>query len=490
MGERSERWDYLEKLQQRTTALLERVRLALRNNRTKDLLLLTLPYQVAAVVTALIAVGYAALFKQVEAFHLWLYATDPDWIFVVAPVAFLGSWYLVRRLAPMAGGSGIPQLMAAIEVANDKKTDRSWRFLNVRIIIVKVLSSLAMVLGGGAVGREGPTLQIAGSVYRTVHKVLPPFWPKVSRRVMMITGGAAGLSAAFNTPLGGIVFAVEELTRTHIAQFRTAVLTAVILSGMTAQWVLGPYLFLGYPKLEPVGFSFMYKVLVIGLVAGAGGALFCRAALIGDKLRRGLRSVKAQGLFVLGAALGFAVVFKVLGPHTLGSGKMLLEEYLFEPMVDPSLTDIGARFFGSLFSFSAGGAGGIFAPALSSGAAIGGWIGQWFNPSRGELNVLILASMTAFLTGVSRSPFTSAILVPEMTDRHSVIFQLMYAASIGYVIAMAIDRKSYYERMKERLIARVIPPEPKASTRSQRQRERFAPKERDEDEENTDLGLG
>ena len=107
-----------------------------------------------------------------------------------------------------------------------------------------------------------PPLQIAGSIYRTVHKLLPPFWPNVSRQIMMITGGAAGLSAAFNTPLGGIVFAVEELTKTHIAQFRTAVLTAVILSGMTAQWLLGPYLMLGYPKLQPATFSFMYKILV------------------------------------------------------------------------------------------------------------------------------------------------------------------------------------------------------------------------------------
>src|SRR5690606_32900499 len=151
----------------------------------------------------------------------------------------------------------------AVEVATEKKNDRSWRFLNLRIILVKIASSMAMVFGGGAIGREGPTLQISGSIYRIVHQLLPPFWPKVSRRVMMITGGAAGLGAACNTPLGGIVFAVEELTKTHIAQFRTAVLTAVILSGMTAQWLLGPYLMLGYPQLAPVTFSFMYKILAI-----------------------------------------------------------------------------------------------------------------------------------------------------------------------------------------------------------------------------------
>ncbi|MDV7390752.1 chloride channel protein, partial [Arthrospira platensis SPKY1] len=80
----------------------------------------------------------------------------PRWIFLSAPVSFLVSWFLVMRLAPLAGGSGIPQLMAAIEVATDKKRDASWRFLNLRIILVKIASSLAMVVGGGAVGREGP----------------------------------------------------------------------------------------------------------------------------------------------------------------------------------------------------------------------------------------------------------------------------------------------------------------------------------------------
>ncbi|MEZ4738931.1 MAG: chloride channel protein [Flavobacteriales bacterium] len=476
--------DLLEKLQTRLTGWFEVLLVRLRNNRTKDLLLLTLPYQVAAVVTALVAVGYAWLFKKMEGLSTWLFTMDPRLVFLMAPLCFLLSWWLVKRYAPMAGGSGIPQLMAAIEVANEKKSDRSWRFLNLRIIIIKIASSLAMVFGGGAVGREGPTLQIAGSVYRIVHKLLPPFWPKVSRRVMMITGGAAGLSAAFNTPLGGIVFAVEELTKTHIAQFRTAVLTAVIISGMTAQWVLGPYLFLGYPSVKTVGFSFMYKILVIALVSGATGALFCRAALITDKLRRSFTSNIGQGIFVLACGFLFALCVTFLGPSSLGSGKHTLETYLFDPQIDPSLSHIGARFFGSLFSFSAGGAGGIFAPALSTGAAIGGWIGQWFEPSRSEHNLLILAGMTAFLTGVSRSPFTSAILVLEMTDRHSVIFQLMYAASFGYLISMAIDRKSYYERMKLRFLA-ALPSNDEPSTPGGGKRIR---KDQPEDEEEPPIG--
>lgn len=461
------RFDLLtDRAVQHISGWLERVRQWLVQSRARELLLLALPYQVAAVLTAMVAVGYAKLFHWMEETNLALLAHDPRWIFLSAPLSFLVSWFLVVRFAPLAGGSGIPQLMAAIEVATDKKRDASWRFLNLRIILVKIASSLAMVVGGGAVGREGPTLQIAGSIYRTVHKVLPPFWPRVSRRIMMITGGAAGLSAAFNTPLGGIVFAVEELTKTHIAQFRTAVLTAVILSGMTAQWLLGPYLFLGYPKLQPATFSFMYKILLIALVSGAAGALFCRGLMVFDKLRRSMKGMAKQVGFTIACALFFATTFWFLGAHTVGSGKALLEEYLFAEQVTPGAKNVGARILGPLFSFSAGGAGGIFAPSLSAGAAIGGWIAPWFEPSRGQFNLLVLAGMTAFLTGVTRSPFTSAILVLEMTDRHSAIFQLMYAAMGGYLIAFAIDRKSYYGRMRDRLLAAVPGYKPEPEPRS------------------------
>lgn len=423
--------------------------------RFKQITMLALPYQVAAIITVFIAVGYTLLFRSVEKAQMYVLGFHPDWIFVTAPVCFLFSWWLVRTFATYAGGSGIPQLMAAVEVADESERDRSWRFLNPRIILVKIASSLAMVLGGGAVGREGPTLQIAGSVFRAVHQYLPSFWPKIQRRMMIITGGAAGLSAAFNTPLGGIVFVIEELTKTHIAQFRTAVFSSVIIAGMTAQWLIGSYFGgeLLYPKLGTVGPSFMYKVLLISLPCGLLGALFCKVLLATDKFRRSLKKRSAQALMALGCALAFAACVHFLGPHTLGSGGHFMAEYLFSSeQVDPSYKDVIARLLGPIFTASAGGAGGTFGPSLAGGAAVGGWVAQWFEPSRGEFNVLVLCGMTAFLTGTSRSPFTCAILVLEMTDRHSIILQLMYAAMVAYLISQTIDKRSYYERMKKRLL--------------------------------------
>ncbi|MEZ4807181.1 MAG: chloride channel protein [Flavobacteriales bacterium] len=441
------------RVQQYVWAQLERVRQWVLHSNAKNFVLLALPYQISAILTALVAVGYTKLFQWAHHWNSAAIVDTPELIFLSAPIAFILSWWMVRFFSPMAGGSGIPQLIAAVETGNDEeRNDGSWRFLNLRIIIVKIVASVTLVLGGGAIGREGPTLQIAGSIYRTVHKLLPPFWPKVSRKVMMVTGGAAGLSAAFNTPLGGIVFAIEELTRTHIAKFRTAVLSSVILSGMTAQWLLGPYLLFGYPKVATVGISFMYKLLAISLVCGAIGAISCRGMLVLDRLRQRIKGWTPQMFFVLGCSLIFATIVWTFGPTSLGSGEALLDSYLFDPYPDPTIGNAFGRVLGNMFTMGGGGAGGIFAPSLSSGAAIGGLLGSWFGVERGELNMMILGGMCAFLTGVTRSPFTSAILVLEMTDRHSVIFQLMYASMIASVVAHTIDNRSVYDRMKSRIL--------------------------------------
>ena len=418
--------------------------------------MLALPYQVAAVATALVAVGFTKLFVWTGERNRELITAHPSWIFITAPITFLFSWWLVRRWSPMAGGSGVPQLIAASEVADDEeKNDGSWRFLNVRIILVRIATTMSLAAGGAAIGREGPILQIAGSVYRVVHKLLPPFWPKVSRRIMMVTGGAAGLSAAFNTPLGGIVFAMEELTRSHIGKFRTAVLSSVIISGMTAQWLLGPYLLLGYPKLERVGPSFMYTLLAISVVAGAAGVLSGKAVLLLDKIRLAFRGKVPQAFFVLLCAFAFAWTVHAFGPMALGSGESLMDQYLFGATPVPTVQDVAGRLIGSIVSTGSGAGGMLFGPALSSGAAIGGLFGHWFGVDRGQLNILVLGGMCAFLTGITRSPFTSAIIILEMTDRHSAILQLMYAAMIASIIAHGIDTKPFYQRMKDRLIGSV-----------------------------------
>ena len=110
------------------------------------------------------------------------------------------------------------------------------------------------------------------------------------------------------------------------------------------------------------------------------------------------------------------------------------------------------RTAGPLFSFTTGAAGGVFAPALGAGASIGSLVASWFNIAGNNANMLILAGMVGFLTGVARSPFTSVILVLEMTDRHNVIFHLILAGMIASLVAILIDKHSFYDHLKVRYV--------------------------------------
>jgi H+/Cl- antiporter ClcA len=216
----------------------------LYTERVRRVILQSLPFWVASVLTGLIAVGYERVFSWAEQLSFTWLRTQPLLAFAVTPVAFLVAWYLVVRLAPAARGSGIPQVMAGIELSTPATHGRTAYLLSIRVAVVKLLSSVVLLAGGGVIGREGPTIQISAAIFRAINRLQPAGWPQLSRQIALVTGGAAGLAAAFNTPLGGIVFVVEELTQTHITRFRTAVFTAVIIAGMTAQDPIYTWVFL------------------------------------------------------------------------------------------------------------------------------------------------------------------------------------------------------------------------------------------------------
>ncbi|MES2456609.1 MAG: chloride channel protein [Bacteroidota bacterium] len=221
----------------------------LNNKGYKNSILQAIPFWGASIITGLIAVIYTKLFLLAESVTKYIYHEHAWGLFILTPLCFLLAWWIVVRYAPFARGSGIPQVVAAIQITGPNKESQVSRFLSIRVMLVKITSSLIMAAGGAAIGREGPTIQIAASVFKKVNDLLPVWWPKVAKKNMIITGAAAGLAAAFNTPLGGIVFAIEELTRTHFSYFKTAIFSSVIIAGLTAQGILGPYLYLGYPKI-------------------------------------------------------------------------------------------------------------------------------------------------------------------------------------------------------------------------------------------------
>lgn len=424
-------------------------RLQARQVRTS--LLQAVPFWVSSVLTGLLAVGYAKLFSVAESLAGALFRLERGAFFVLTPLCFGLGWWVVQRYAPYARGSGIPQVMAALDL-NASQQPLARRLLSLRIILVKIISSLLMVLGYGIVGREGPTIQMAGSVFRRVQELLPAWWPGVPARTALTAGAASGLAAAFNTPLGGIVFAVEELTKVHFTHFRSALFIAVIVAGLTAQGLAGPYLYLGFPRLSHLTPLVYAGIGVVALLAGLSGGLM---GLVLVRVLRQLSLLRQQRFmlyYVIFCSLVVAAMGYFLGEKVLGSGHDLMTDLLFTPEKRLPWYVPLFRQLGMLFSFTTGAAGGIFAPSLSAGASMGAVVAGWFHFGQSNTNLLILAGMVAFLSGVTRSPFTSAILVLEMTDRHSVIFHLMLAAVLATFAASLLDPRSIYDRLSEQYL--------------------------------------
>ncbi len=410
-------------------------------------------FVLVAIATGVIASLYASLFsfaekilRNVHSSHLLLFVGSS---FVLL---FL-SWLVVYLFAPDAKGSGIPQVLYAIKL-DDGELEKGTLFkgLGIRTAIIKVLSSFLCLLGGGAIGREGPTIQIGACVFfgisRKVNQIFG-FKNTINPKTWIIAGGAAGLAAAFNTPLGGLVFAMEELVTDRFSEFKNEVLIAIIVSGMASLLLTGPYLYLGVPQVSNNGLFSLVHVFIVAILCGLGGAYFGKFLGVIAMYRKRYNNIRFLAFFTFLCSFVLLAFSLFVQSHVVGSGKEMILKVLFDENLKTNFMAVLYRFFAPIVTYGIGGAGGIFAPSLAAGASIGHFFSTMVGLPFVESNLLILVGMVSFLTAVTRTPFTSFVLVLEMTDRHSAIFFMMLAALISYLLAKMIDKKSFYQMMME-----------------------------------------
>lgn len=415
----------------------------------------------AAGTTALVAIGYAKVTEWATSMMVTA-SQNYRWGFIgAAPLWFILAWALVRFLAPQASGSGIPQVLVAVEKAASNDHQPPGFLQNIQLILVKILSSVAAILGGGAVGREGPTIQISAAIFELFDGLFKKYVSsRRSREALLIAGGGAGLAAAFNTPLGGVVFAIEELASQHFKTFKGALILTVVTAGYVTQAVLGPYLFIGHPAIGAVTIRDSINGLTASLAIGMLGALF------GSSLFRATNAVQRLNsrqriLLAAGVGIAMSVTCVVLGPDASGGGSLLIRKLLFGGVKDVAQVDWPLaiwRTLGVIVTYLSGCAGGIFAPSLAAGAAIGALIANSFMVDNHSL-VIVLA-MIAFLTGVTRSPFTCFILVFEMTDRQGAVIPMMAAALVANMTARLIENESFYEKTRDQILSRSLKIQP------------------------------
>ncbi len=404
----------------------------------------TLPFWGASLLIGAIAVGYAHIFKIVEQFSQQLFMAHPFVMLVFTPACFLCAWGLVK-LAPTAKGSGLPQVMTAVVASKRNHIDLLDRLINMKTAIIKILSSIVCVLGGGAVGREGPTAQIGASLFYAIGQWFEKKGiKKISPDIWIVAGSSAGIAAAFNTPLGGIVFAIEELSQGNFHKLKLKLIGAVITAGLVAQALAGPYLYLGYPVLQPLTPEGFLWAIGFGILAGISGAVF---AVILYKLIQQTKKIKPLffPVFVVAMGVCVALIGINLGILSIGAGREALIALLFNhASIDWKIAL--ARFITPLLTYISGVSGGVFAPSLSVGGCLGYLFATLFHIP--NVSLFIMLGMIGFLTGVTRAPFTSFVLVLEMTNRHDVIFPMMIIALLASFAANRIDPRSFYSKVK------------------------------------------
>ena len=400
---------------------------------------------VAAVLIGLAALLFARLGEWAQGAFDGILARQPYAPLVLTPLTFLIVAALTRRFASEARGSGIPQVMAA---SRHPEGAVARALLGLRAAVAKIVLTVLALVGGASVGREGPTVQLAGAVMVQVHRL---FRVRVTSGVV-IAGGAAGVAAAFNTPLAGIAFAIEELAVAYEQRVAVMVMGAVMIAGLTAQGIAGDYVYFGTLKGTLAVSSVLLAAPLAGIFGGLLGGLFSRAmlALRGPEgrfkpllTRRPLVTATVCGLLV--GALIWATGGAVAGTGYGPTAELLRgadSEYWFGP----------AKFVAALATAVSGIPGGIFAPSLAIGAGFGEWLTPLFPPH--EAGLVVLLGMAGFFTGVVRAPLTGVIILAEATGSSHAILPLFATALIADWVAGMVCRERLYHALARDFLPR------------------------------------
>lgn len=398
------------------------------------------------------AIGVAFAWAANRAQDLFQSMLISPWLaLAITPAGFVLCAWLTRVVFPGAEGSGIPQAIAARSLRDDSVRGR---FLSLKLTAGKILLTLIGLFTGASIGREGPTVQVGASIMLSAAKL----GGMGRENGLILAGSAAGVAAAFNTPLAGIVFAIEEMSRAFESRTSGLVLMAVILAGLASLAMVGDYSYFGHSTSTLSGALDWLAVPICGVAGGLLGALF--SALVVN-VSRWLKSWAARQpmLRALAWAFGCGVLVALCGlaSHgmTYGTGYAAAKSAIEGHPLAWSFAPL--KFIANTASTLSGIPGGLFSPSLSVGAGLGSLVAAILGAH--AAGAIVLLGMTAYFAGVVQAPITAFVIIEEMSDASSMVIPLMMAAVIGYGVSRLFQRESIYHALARNFLAGL----PKAS---------------------------
>lgn len=434
------------------------LRLLLRRDKTPVIVLVLAG--LVGTLAGLVGVGFEKAVNAVSTHRLAvLHHVEHHWL-LLFPLAFALSgglaaigYYLVGRFAPEASGSGIPEIEGALE---ELRPVRWWR-----VIPVKFIGGMGTLGGGMVLGREGPTVQLGGNIGRMALDIFRVKGTE-ARHTLLATGAAAGLSAAFNAPLAGILFIIEEMR----LQFRyslisiKAVFIGVIMSGIVFRFFNGEHAVIAVGKLADSAVDTLWLYLLLGMVFGVVGVAFNALIFRMQDLFQRLHGGNWRKFVMIGALLGGVCgVLGLIRPEVAGGGFNLIPIAVAGHYSLAMLLFIFiARVATTLLCFGSGAPGGIFAPMLALGTLLGtafGMVCAGLLPTYHlDAGTFAIAGMGALFAASVRAPLTGIVLVLEMTDNYQLILPMIITCLGATLLAQFFGGKPLYSSLLARLLAK------------------------------------
>lgn len=350
--------------------------------------------------------------------------------------------FLVKK-EPMISGSGIPQIKA--DISGDLSLN--WH----RVIFCKITGCILSLGAGLSLGREGPSIQLgamAGKGFSRVTKRI-----KAEERFLMVCGAGAGLTAAFNAPIAGAVFCIEEMNRSFSEKTLLTAMAATITADFIASYVFGlkPIFSLNVAQTMPL--KYYGLIALMGIALGVLGVLFNKSLA----LFQGLYNKKALKTFKIFIPFAMVFVLCFTYPMALGGGSdLVVLAGSGELLMGALCVLLVVKFIFFMFCFGSGAPGGIFMPMLVFGALIGCIAGQMFGAWLGFGNIyletFVIAGMAGYFSAIVRAPMTGIILISEMTGSLSHLLALSLVSLTAYFVADIMKAKPVYEQLLEKIL--------------------------------------
>lgn len=413
----------------------------------------SLAFWLGAVLVGLMGLAFAQLADLASAAFRGAVQHSSWWPWLICPLGFAALIWMTEGRLRNTRGSGIPQVIASLELRSSRTRNA---LLALPIAAGKLLLTLGGLLVGASAGREGPTVHIGAALMYSFGRRLG-LYDKRTVSGLILAGGAAGIAAAFNTPLGGVVFAVEELSKTFEQRFSGLVLTAVLLGGVVTLGLMGSYSYFGVlSQSMPLGPAWI-AVVVCGVLGGLLGGLFCRLIL---PAKSGPLSFIARWRgrwpvrFAAVCGLLLALFGLLSGQHVFGTGyaetRSILEG---APVIGGDF--LLWKFLANVVSFIAGIPGGLFSPALTVGASMAPWLAPMIPGA--TLPAVALLGMSAYLAGVTRTPLTAAVITIELSHSPDMLLPVLAATMLASAVSAPLCPVPVYHALARQIVDSLPP---------------------------------